>query len=100
MGCHHNEILIVIVVVMLVMGVNRLPQIGDSLGRAIRNFKRGVQGENEIDVTPSKKRVESGRSTTSASSGLSGASGSPAASGPSSGLDRSGDDSDAPDRQR
>ncbi|MBK8011523.1 MAG: twin-arginine translocase TatA/TatE family subunit [Deltaproteobacteria bacterium] len=60
MGCHHYEVLTVIIVVMLVMGVNRLPQIGDSLGRAIRNFKRGVQGENEIDVTPPKKRVESG----------------------------------------
>ncbi len=54
-GLHFQEILIVLFVVVLVMGAGRLPQIGDGLGRAIRNFKRSVKGENEIDVTPKKK---------------------------------------------
>ena len=57
MGCGHTEILIVILVIALVMGVNRLPQIGDALGRAIRNFKSSLRGENEIDVTPRKGQI-------------------------------------------
>jgi sec-independent protein translocase protein TatA len=47
-----NELLIIVFVIALIFGAPRLPQIGDALGRAIRNFKKGVKGENEIDVTP------------------------------------------------
>ncbi len=47
-----HEILIIVFVVILIFGAPKLPQIGDALGRAIRNFKKGVKGENEIDVTP------------------------------------------------
>lgn len=47
-----QELLIIIFVIALIFGAPRLPQIGDALGRSIRNFKRSVKGENEIDVTP------------------------------------------------
>lgn len=58
MGClSFQEGLIVIFVVVLILGASRLPQLGDALGRAVRNFKKGVKGDNEIDVTP-RKQVE------------------------------------------
>lgn len=47
-----HEILIILFVVILIFGAPKLPQIGDALGRAIRNFKKSVKGDNEIDVTP------------------------------------------------
>lgn len=47
-----QELLIIIFVVALIFGAPRLPQIGDALGRSIRNFRRSLKGENEIDVTP------------------------------------------------
>ena len=47
-----QEILLIVFLIALVFGAPRLPQIGDALGRSIRNFKRSVKGENEIDVTP------------------------------------------------
>jgi sec-independent protein translocase protein TatA len=50
-----TEILIIILVAALIFGAGRLPQIGDALGRSIRNFKKGMKGENEIDVTPRKE---------------------------------------------
>jgi sec-independent protein translocase protein TatA len=54
-GCpSFQESLVVVFVAVLVLGSTRLPQIGDALGRAVRNFKRGIRGENEIDVTPRK----------------------------------------------
>lgn len=62
MGCpSFQESLIIIFVVALVLGATRLPQIGDALGRAIRNFKRGIKGENEIDVTGESKKIDSGQ---------------------------------------
>lgn len=53
-GVNIQEALIILFVVALVMGAGRLPQIGDGLGRAVRNFKKGLKGDNEIDVTPKK----------------------------------------------
>jgi sec-independent protein translocase protein TatA len=47
-----SEILLVVFVAVLIFGASRLPQIGDALGRSIRNFKKSVRGDNEIDVTP------------------------------------------------
>jgi sec-independent protein translocase protein TatA len=37
-----GELLIVLFVILLVFGANKIPQLGDGLGRAIRNFKKGL----------------------------------------------------------
>lgn len=50
-----TEILIIVFVAALIFGAGRLPQIGDALGRSIRNFKKGMRGDEEIDVTPRKE---------------------------------------------
>ncbi len=39
------ELIIILVIVMLLFGVGRLPEIGGALGKSIRNFKQEVQGE-------------------------------------------------------
>lgn len=52
--------MIIVFVIALIFGAPRLPQIGDGLGRAIRNFKKGLKGDNEIDVTPEDKQVPPG----------------------------------------
>ena len=56
MSGSHMLILLVIVVIF-VMGPAKLPQLGRSLGDAIRGFKKGMSGEDdsEIDVTNSTK---------------------------------------------
>jgi sec-independent protein translocase protein TatA len=55
------EIIIVCVVVLLVFGTTKLPQLGDGLGRAIKNFKRAVSSNSEIDVSPKKTSAELGK---------------------------------------
>jgi sec-independent protein translocase protein TatA len=45
-----QEGLLVVFVVALFFGARRLPQLGEALGRSIKNFKKGMAGE-EIDVT-------------------------------------------------
>jgi sec-independent protein translocase protein TatA len=55
------EIVLVCVVVIVVFGSTKLPQLGDGLGRAIRNFKRAVSSSHEIDVSPKGKAGELGK---------------------------------------
>ena len=53
MGLKMPEILLIMVVLLLLFGGTRLPQLGSSLGSAIRNFKRGFAGE---DVPAEEKK--------------------------------------------
>lgn len=41
------ELVIVLLIVLVVFGANKLPQIGDALGRSIKNFKRASRPEDE-----------------------------------------------------
>ncbi len=38
----YGEILLIVVVVLVVFGRNRIPELGASLGKGIRNFKNGL----------------------------------------------------------
>ncbi len=42
-----QELIIVFLIVFLLFGASRLPQLGSSLGSAIRNFKKGFGGEED-----------------------------------------------------
>ncbi|MEO0325657.1 MAG: twin-arginine translocase TatA/TatE family subunit [Myxococcota bacterium] len=55
-----GELLIILVIVVLVFGASRLPQLGEGVGKAIRNLKRGLNENDDIDVTPQGKQVEEG----------------------------------------
>lgn len=60
-----GELLIILVIVLLVFGANKLPQLGDGIGKAIKNFKRGINHDDDIDVTPSERRVNADSSAKS-----------------------------------
>jgi sec-independent protein translocase protein TatA len=53
-----GELIIILVIVLLVFGANKLPQLGEGVGKAIKNFKRGLSSNDDIDVTPDERRVE------------------------------------------
>ena len=53
-GLGATELLIILAIVVVLFGARRLPEIGSGLGRAIKNFKTGISGKDEIDVTPTK----------------------------------------------
>ncbi len=42
-----GELLIILLIVMLLVGAKRLPELGRSLGEAIREFKKGVGGSSD-----------------------------------------------------
>jgi sec-independent protein translocase protein TatA len=58
-GIGWQELLIVLLIVLVVFGAGRLPQIGEGLGKAIRNLKRSLKSEDEIEVTSKDKQVSS-----------------------------------------
>jgi sec-independent protein translocase protein TatA len=56
-GLGATELLIILGICILLFGARRLPEIGSGLGKAIKNFKTGVSGKDEIDVTPKKEEL-------------------------------------------
>ena len=60
-GIGMTELLVVLVIVVAIFGARRLPELGSGLGKAIKNFKAGVSGKDEIDVTPDKQEVSDGK---------------------------------------
>ncbi len=55
-GIGMQELLLILLVVVLIFGANKLPEIGAGLGKAIRNFKRAGTEPDEIDITPGKEQ--------------------------------------------
>ena len=52
MNLGFGELLLIFIVILLIFGSSKLPALGDALGRGIKNFKKSVTGQDEIDVTP------------------------------------------------
>ena len=57
MGLGMGELLIVLVIVLLVFGATKLPQIGEALGKSIKNFRRASSGQDEIEVAPKQREI-------------------------------------------
>ncbi|MBI5655330.1 MAG: twin-arginine translocase TatA/TatE family subunit [Geobacter sp.] len=48
------ELLIILVIVLVVFGAGRLPEIGSALGKSIKNFKKASDAKEEIEIKPRK----------------------------------------------
>jgi len=62
-GIGTTELLIVLGIVVVLFGARRLPELGSGVGKAIKNFKAGISGKDEIDVTPKPDEVAEGNKT-------------------------------------
>ncbi|HXX80938.1 MAG TPA: twin-arginine translocase TatA/TatE family subunit [Thermodesulfovibrionales bacterium] len=69
-GLGMQELLVILIIVLVLFGASRLPEIGKGIGQAIRNFKRATSEPDEIDVTP-KKSVDEKKEEKGAESGKS-----------------------------
>ncbi|HEY5973466.1 MAG TPA: twin-arginine translocase TatA/TatE family subunit [Geobacteraceae bacterium] len=52
------ELIIILVIVLVVFGAGKLPEIGGAFGKSIRNFKRASEGKDEIEIKPKKEEDE------------------------------------------
>jgi sec-independent protein translocase protein TatA len=57
-GIGMTELLVILAIVLVIFGANKLPEIGKGMGQAIGNFKKSMKEANEIDVTPESKKLE------------------------------------------
>lgn len=55
-GLGMPELIVILIIIIVLFGARRLPEIGKGIGEAIRNFKKSTSGPDEIDVTPGKDR--------------------------------------------
>ena len=58
-GIGMQELLIILVLVLIVFGAGKLPQVGEALGKGIRNFKAGLREENDRDNGGKKPPADS-----------------------------------------
>lgn len=49
------ELLLILIIVLIIFGAGKLPQLGEGLGKAIKGFKKSVHEADAIDVTPAEQ---------------------------------------------
>jgi sec-independent protein translocase protein TatA len=59
-GLGVTELIIILVIILIMFGAGKLPEIGEGLGRGIRNFRKSIKAPDEIDVTPRDEKPENG----------------------------------------
>jgi len=57
-GLGYQELLIILVIVLILFGANRLPELAKSLGSSVKEFKKGVNEVKNEDATSSQKEEE------------------------------------------
>ena len=57
-GIGMPELLIILVIIVIIFGVGKLPEIGSALGKGIKNFKKSMNENNEITNQTTKKGNE------------------------------------------
>ncbi|MEC4676153.1 MAG: twin-arginine translocase TatA/TatE family subunit [Nitrospirota bacterium] len=55
LGLGIQELVIVLIIILVLFGAKRLPELASGLGKAIKNFKKATTEPDEIDVTPKKE---------------------------------------------
>jgi len=53
-GLGTSELMIILVLVLIIFGAGKLPQVGASLGKGLRSFKEGVKGVEESSAVPDR----------------------------------------------
>lgn len=48
------ELIVILVIILVVFGAGKLPEIGGALGKSIRNFKKASEAKDEIEIKPRK----------------------------------------------
>jgi sec-independent protein translocase protein TatA len=54
-GLGHGELLIILLIVLIIFGASRLPQLGEGLGKAIKGFKKGIASDNDSSKDSDKQ---------------------------------------------
>lgn len=53
-GIGMPELIIILIIILIIFGAGKLPEIGSGIGRGIKNFKRATQEEQD-EIEPPKE---------------------------------------------
>ena len=53
-----TELILILVIVLIIFGAGKLPQLGEGVGKAIKGFKKSVQEAEAYDVDPAAQAQE------------------------------------------
>ena len=56
-GIGTTELILLLVIILIIFGAGKLPEIGSAMGKAIKSFKKSVH-DTEIDITPKDEDKE------------------------------------------
>jgi sec-independent protein translocase protein TatA len=51
------ELIVILVIALVVFGAGKLPQIGENMGKAIRNFKKATDTQEKEEIEATSKRT-------------------------------------------
>jgi sec-independent protein translocase protein TatA len=57
-GLGYQELLLILVIVLIFFGANKLPELARSLGTSMKEFKKGVQESSKDETTATAKKEE------------------------------------------
>lgn len=57
------ELLLILIIVLIIFGAGKIPQLGEGLGKAIKGFKKSVHEADAIDVTATDAEPTATQST-------------------------------------
>ncbi len=59
LGLSPLELAVIALIIVLLFGTRRLPELGSGLGKAISNFRKAYKDSSTIDVTPKTEEEKS-----------------------------------------
>jgi len=55
-GLGMPELIVIMVIVLIIFGAGKLPEIGGAIGKGIKSFKKSIKEPDETDVTPKNEK--------------------------------------------
>jgi len=57
-GIGMPELLVILVIILIIFGAGKLPEIGAGLGKGIKNFRKASSGSEEVENKSEKPKIE------------------------------------------